>query len=141
MLTRRQLLVAAVSRSSVDTVYSADSLEFSPHHPAIFTVGTYQLEKPEEAGGAPATEPELMAGYDDDGNMVATPAAKRRGRCLVYETDGEGLYVLPHCYAHRQELTFFASLSQHREALCGGSSHSGHEVVRLTAAVNTSVQR
>jgi diphthamide biosynthesis protein 7 len=89
-------LVAAVSRSSVDTDYSADSLEFSPHHPAIFAVGTYQLEKPAEESGTPS-EPEPMAGYDDDGNMIATPAAKRRGRCLVYETDVAGRLCVVAC--------------------------------------------
>lgn len=82
----------ASSLSSVDTVYSADSLEFSPHHPSIFAVGTYQLEKPVEEGGQPADD---ETAYDDEGNMKSTPAAKRRGRCLMYETDGQALYVSP----------------------------------------------
>lgn len=56
----------------------------------MFAVGTYQLEKPAEEGGEAAAE-EPMTGYDDDGNMKSTPAAKRRGRCLLYETDGRQL--------------------------------------------------
>lgn len=51
-----------------------------------------------------------MAGYDDDGNMLATPAAKRRGRCLVYETDDAGLYVSSGCICHKGGLAIIDRL-------------------------------
>lgn len=70
-----------MSLGSVDTVYSADSIEFSPVSPEIFVCGTYQLQQTksevvEEAGGE---EP------------APSPAARRLGRVLVYETGASGL--------------------------------------------------
>lgn len=61
---------------TVDTEYSADSLEFSPHDPDLFVVGTYQLEPVE-------SNPQAASSSDDEAELV-TPPAKRKGLCLVY---------------------------------------------------------
>jgi hypothetical protein len=82
----------AKSLSKVDTIYSADSLEFSPHHPRIFVVGTYQLEpaQPVVAEASIARTSVLDGEEGEDGEVeveMVTPAAKRKGRLLVYEAD------------------------------------------------------
>ncbi|KAL8293732.1 hypothetical protein RQP46_000433 [Phenoliferia psychrophenolica] len=70
----------ATSRSSTDTVFSADAIEFSPD-PLIFACGTYQIEK-DETNATPAAE-------DGDGD-AAEPTVSRFGRCLLYEVDQDG---------------------------------------------------
>lgn len=70
----------ARSRSSTDTLLSADAIEFSPD-PHIFACGTYQIEK-DETNATPAAE-------DGDGD-AAEPTVSRFGRCLLYEVDGDG---------------------------------------------------
>lgn len=83
--------IPAKSLSKIDTIYSADSLEFSPHHPSIFVVGTYQLEPAQPVASAtPARTSVLDGGEGEDGEVeveMVTPAAKRKGRLLVYEAD------------------------------------------------------
>lgn len=87
---------SAESLQSEDTVYSADSIEFSPVQHDIFVCGTYQIQKLEEAGkeeGSAVTEPS-----DDDEDEPETgsaPKTKRLGRALVYQVaqNGQSLYV------------------------------------------------
>lgn len=92
----------AVSLSSVDTEYSADSIEFSRNHPAIFVCGTYQIQQIEEPTSTPSSEPlgstsplsklsELNVNdsdtdsdaSDDDENL--SPPTRRLGRMLLYQ--------------------------------------------------------
>ena len=68
---------------SVDTIYSADSIEFSPVDPEIFVCGTYQIEKVEE--DLPQDQ-----GDKSDEEDSESPAIKRRGRALVYRVQDGG---------------------------------------------------
>ncbi|KAL7414708.1 WD40-repeat-containing domain protein [Mrakia frigida] len=74
---------------STSTVYSADSVEFSPHHPSVLAVGTYQIETP--APLPPPPPPKVDTGEDssDEEEVFVTPPAKRKGRCLIYDVQGE----------------------------------------------------
>jgi diphthine methyl ester acylhydrolase len=89
----------AVSLSTVDTLYSADAIEFCPNNPRLFACGTYQIEKDESAIAAP---PPIAADDEEEGEDEGAPAVEpvvtRYGRCLMYEIDEDGrnLYVLPH---------------------------------------------
>ncbi|WOO85170.1 Diphthine methyltransferase [Vanrija pseudolonga] len=95
----------ATSLAQVDTLYSADSIEFCPH-PGFekwFTCGTYQLLKPDEqakadvearAEGANAEEATTVkVGHsdsdndDDDDAEEYTPPAPRVGRLYLYSLD------------------------------------------------------
>lgn len=83
----------ATSLSIVDTLYSADAVEFCPLNPRLFAVGTYQIEKDESTVPAPAPPP--AAGDDDssdeeDAPRAVEPVVTRYGRCLLYEIDEEG---------------------------------------------------
>ena len=110
-------LTPVASLSTVDTAYSADSVEWCPGRPTLFAVGTYQIEKdavepPTEAEGeadevadklAAATlkEDRNREGDSDedeedggDGEKAAAgPGFKRYGRCLLYEVDRDGRNV------------------------------------------------
>lgn len=68
----------AKSLSTVDTLYSADAIEFCPGNPHLFACGTYQIEKDES-----------NVVVDEEGETSA-PKVERFGRCLLYEIDGEG---------------------------------------------------
>jgi hypothetical protein len=67
---------------SVDTVYSADSIEWSPFRDDIFVCGTYQIQKLE---GEKASIKEDQSEEESD-----SPAIKRLGRTLVYQVAEEG---------------------------------------------------
>lgn len=95
----------ATSLASVDTEYSADSIEFSPQHPDIFVCGTYQIQQIEVAPAAQSTlsptqdlssltledsdqprdaeTPSTDSDTDDDENL--SPPTRRLGRMLLYE--------------------------------------------------------
>jgi hypothetical protein len=92
----------AVSLSSVDTEYSADSIEFSRQHPSIFVCGTYQIQQiVESAPAAASDQPDStspsheLAGLsvDDkdtdsetsDDDETLSPPTRRLGRMLLYE--------------------------------------------------------
>jgi hypothetical protein len=72
----------ANSLGSVDTVYSADSIEWSPFRDDIFVCGTYQVQKLE---GEKASIKEDQSEEESD-----SPAIKRLGRTLVYQVAEEG---------------------------------------------------
>jgi hypothetical protein len=76
---------------SVDTVYSADSIEWAPSRNDIFVCGTYQIEKL-ESENKPANE-EIAEGSDDDDeadpDTNTSPAIRRKGRALVYQVNNE----------------------------------------------------
>ncbi|KAL7336774.1 WD40-repeat-containing domain protein [Rhodotorula toruloides] len=61
----------AASLASVDTVYSADAIEFCPGRPRLFACGTYQVEGT-EAGTS------------------SSPSFTRYGRCLLYQVGSDG---------------------------------------------------
>lgn len=86
----------AVTLSTVDTLYSADAIEFCPNNPRLFACGTYQIEKDESAVAAPPPV-EADQGEDgaDEGAPAVEPVVTRYGRCLMYEIDEDGrnLYV------------------------------------------------
>lgn len=88
----------ADSIQSEDTVYSADSIEFSPIQHDIFVCGTYQIEKMEETKDNVKNEvsEKFNDGDDDEEEEAASaPKTKRLGRALVYQVagDGQSLYV------------------------------------------------
>lgn len=77
--------LSARSLGSVDTVYSADSIEFCPVNPDIFVCGTYQLQKVEVESSTSTKNAE----DSDTDEPSASPATRRLGRALVYEvTEG-----------------------------------------------------
>jgi hypothetical protein len=98
--------VLAQSLQSEDTVYSADSIEFSPVQQDVFVCGTYQIQKVEEnkvvEEAQTTSEPNEESGEasdeDDMSDAGANPAPKttRLGRALVYRVadDGQSLYVV-----------------------------------------------
>jgi hypothetical protein len=75
-------LLIANSLGSVDTVYSADSIEWSPFRDDIFVCGTYQIQKLE---GEKASIKGDQSEEESD-----SPAIKRLGRALVYQVAEEG---------------------------------------------------
>lgn len=84
-------LMQATSLSTVDTLYSADAVEFCPGNSRLFAVGTYQIEKDESA--VPVPVPKAAAddsGDEDDAPLALEPVVTRYGRCLLYEIDEEG---------------------------------------------------
>jgi diphthamide biosynthesis protein 7 len=92
---------SADSIQSEDTVYSADSIEFSPVQHDIFVCGTYQIEKMEEMKDKVENEVSQKSDNDDDDEeeeAASAPKTRRLGRALVYQVagDGQSLYVLRH---------------------------------------------
>lgn len=89
----------ATSLSTVDTIYSADAIEFCPTNPLLFACGTYQIEKEEIE---PTVSSPVVVKKDDDSDteeeeiISASPVVTRYGRCLMYkiDEDGKNLYVL-----------------------------------------------
>lgn len=84
-------LTPATSLAQVDTVYSADSIEFCPL-PAYehwFTCGTYQLLDPAtgELAPAPGAAPPSPSPSSGEGEGRDAPAP-RVGRLLLYALDG-----------------------------------------------------
>lgn len=111
-------LVPVTSLSTVDTVYSADSVEWCPGQPTLFAVGTYQIEKdpvPEavdeaaeslaktclaDDGEGQSWSDDEDSGEDEDGaegsgggKAAGGPGYKRYGRCLLYQVDTDGKNV------------------------------------------------
>lgn len=91
------------SLSTVDTVYSADAIEFSPFNSLLFACGTYQIEK--ENVDAELDVSKLAIDDDKDLNdndqdedeeeeeeeiVSAVPIVTRYGRCLMYKIDTDG---------------------------------------------------
>jgi hypothetical protein len=74
------LLMEATSLSTVDTLYSADAIEFCPGNSRLFACGTYQIEKDESGVVDPAEGEE----------RTSEPVVRRYGRCLLYEIDADG---------------------------------------------------
>lgn len=88
----------AASLASVDTVYSADAIEFCPGRPRLFACGTYQVVKGDEENGSGETTTAVEA-PDEEGTEAGTsssPSFTRYGRCLLYQvgSDGQSLCVL-----------------------------------------------
>lgn len=84
----------ATSLSSVDTVYSADAVEFCPGRPGLFACGTYQVVKDEPSVPVPApplpSEDAEDADDEDPAGSSTSPDFTRYGRCLLYEVNTEG---------------------------------------------------
>ncbi|KAJ9125508.1 hypothetical protein QFC22_000469 [Naganishia vaughanmartiniae] len=93
------------SLQSENTVYSADSIEFSPVQQDVFVCGTYQIQKVEEdkvsrelqATSAPdeKTNDEIDDDDTSEDDANRAPKTTRLGRTLVYRVaeDGQSLYV------------------------------------------------
>lgn len=94
------ILPPAESIQSVDTEYSADSIEFSPVQHDIFVCGTYQIEKLDEMndkadiGANQRTVHDENEDSEEEGSAAA-PRTRRKGRALVYRVaeDGQSLCV------------------------------------------------
>lgn len=78
------------SLSTVDTLYSADAVEFCPGNSRLFAVGTYQIEKDESAVPAPSSAVREDDEDEEDAPPAVEPVVTRYGRCLLYEIDEEG---------------------------------------------------
>lgn len=89
------------SLARVDTVYSADCIEFCPSQPGLFACGTYQIEKedvqPEASTSGTAVDlcASTASGGDEasdgeDEPVAVSPKVKRYGRCLLYQIDRDG---------------------------------------------------
>lgn len=82
------------SLSTVDTIFSADAIEFCPTNPRLFACGTYQIEKDESGVKQVAAEGEGAGeGEEDeeeDEQPASVPVVTRYGRCLLYGIDEEG---------------------------------------------------
>lgn len=85
------------SISTVDTVYSADAIEFCPTNHLLFACGTYQIEKevveesPEVDIAKLSIEDKTESDEDEEDEIVsATPIVTRYGRCLMYKIDSDG---------------------------------------------------
>jgi diphthine methyl ester acylhydrolase len=84
----------APSLASVDTVYSADSIEFCPDRNDIFVCGTYQIE---EIGASSSSSSDVITANQTgettsnedletvDDQYTSGPATRRLGRALVYQ--------------------------------------------------------
>jgi diphthamide biosynthesis protein 7 len=86
---------SAISSASTATVYSADSVEFSPFNPSIFVVGTYQIEKDPIVPPPAVVKDGTDKDADDDSSdeedaFEPSPTITRYGRCLLYEIDPDG---------------------------------------------------
>ncbi|KAJ9128221.1 hypothetical protein QFC24_000513 [Naganishia onofrii] len=97
--------VLAQSLQSEDTVYSADSIEFSPVQQDVFVCGTYQIQKVEEnkvveeaqTTSEPNEESGEASNEDDMSDAGTKPAPKttRLGRALVYRVADDGQSLSP----------------------------------------------
>lgn len=85
----------AESLQSEDTVYSADSIEFSPVQQEIFVCGTYQIQKLEDALNPNEEHKATADDSDGEEEIASAPKTRRLGRALVYQVaeDGQSLYV------------------------------------------------
>lgn len=82
----------STSLSAVDTVYSADAVEFCPGRPGLLACGTYQVVKDESSiPVAKVDSAGAAAGGEEDSTAASTsPEFTRYGRCLLYSIDSEG---------------------------------------------------
>lgn len=81
----------ATSLSAVDTVYSADAVEFCPGRPGLLACGTYQVVKDESSVPVAKADSEAAADGEEDPTAASTsPEFTRYGRCLLYQIDSEG---------------------------------------------------
>lgn len=85
----------AESLQSEDTVYSADSIEFSPVQQDIFVCGTYQIQKVEDTAKTEGEQKKVTEDSGHDEETASAPKTRRLGRALVYQVaeDGQSLYV------------------------------------------------
>ncbi|OCF74874.1 WD40 repeat domain 85 [Kwoniella mangroviensis CBS 8886] len=79
-----------MSQAYVDTVYSADSIEWCPFEgfQDICVCGTYQIVKPEENAGVKDPKAEVVEGdedEDDESDVGSSEPTQRVGRLLVYQ--------------------------------------------------------
>ncbi|WWD16638.1 hypothetical protein CI109_101068 [Kwoniella shandongensis] len=94
-------MMEAKSLAYVDTIYSADSIEFCPWegYQDLFICGTYQIVKPEEAPPPPA--PPLKNAEDDDADSDSdsdsmeeyggpSKPTERVGRILLFQVGEDG---------------------------------------------------
>lgn len=76
------------SLASVDTVYSADSIEWAPFRGDVFACGTYQIEKLEGTKKTPTRDDD-----NDDADEApidsSSPEIKRHGRVLIYQVTNQ----------------------------------------------------
>lgn len=63
-------------------------MQFCPLHPAYFVVGTYNLQKDDNAGGQVH-----HVGSEDDSGTIAKKPQSRDGSLVVFRVDGEDLSV------------------------------------------------
>ncbi|BGP21770.1 hypothetical protein JCM10295v2_000645 [Rhodotorula toruloides] len=77
----------AASLASVDTVYSADAVEFCPGRPRLFACGTYQVVQSGEESGSTGTATVTKSAEEDEAEPgpSSSPSFTRYGRCLLYE--------------------------------------------------------
>lgn len=87
------------SLSTVDTIYSADAIEFSPFNSLLFACGTYQIEKEVVQPILDVSKLNIVDDNDsndddqdqDDEEVVSSvPIVTRYGRCLMYKIDADG---------------------------------------------------
>lgn len=97
-----------------DTVYSADSIEFSPIQQDIFVCGTYQIQKVEDTVKAEGEQKEVTGDSSDEEEVASAPKTRRLGRALVYQVaeDGQSLYVdYALSFAHGQRIVFLVDIA------------------------------
>ena len=68
----------------IDTIYSADSVEFCPQSPNTLAIGTYQVLPPKETNS-----PQEDSDHPDPEREVVKTS--RTGRLYLYEIDSHGL--------------------------------------------------
>ncbi|WRT65597.1 uncharacterized protein IL334_002542 [Kwoniella shivajii] len=93
------MIMQAISLAHVDTIYSADSIEWCPFegYEDSFVCGTYQIIKPEEASLHEPTQLEKKergeeeSDDDDDDDVDEGPSkpTQRKGRLLLYHVDDD----------------------------------------------------
>ncbi|WWC97067.1 hypothetical protein V866_003944 [Kwoniella sp. B9012] len=84
------VFLLAKSLAYVDTVYSADSIEWCPFEgfQDTFVCGTYQIVKPEENAGVNDPKAEVVEGDEDEDDELDVEPSKptqRVGRLLAYQ--------------------------------------------------------
>jgi len=86
-------------------------IEFCPAFPSYFLVGTYNLQKDEEASNTAAQENDESE--SDDESRQAAVAAKpqnRNGSILVYQLVNDTMYVPSHCRKTQYKMNIHASV-------------------------------
>jgi hypothetical protein len=71
----------------IDTIYSADSVEFCPQSPNTIAIGTYQVLEPNKDGASSGQSP------GDNGEEEQSVKTARTGRLYLYEFNSDGLDI------------------------------------------------